>query len=499
MRIAPGAVIGANGQKPGIFTLAAGIGLQRHRGKPGHIRQPAFQPSDHRQITPRLIRRGKGMDIGKTGEGDGDHLRRRIQLHGAGTQRNHAPVQRHILVFQPLDITQHGMFGVVRIEHLSRQNGRMPRQRLRNPPGHSAQRHTTQNAGQLRQFLPRHRLIQRHRHRAFKPAQVETGGKCGRHHRIGMRAGLEHHRVKKRRMPMRKPRGTGQQPRLQSHPAGNAPQPLRPMPNRIHAGHHRQQHLRGADIRCRLFPPDMLLAGLQRQAHGRRAGGIKRDPHQPPRQQPLQAILHRNKRSMRPAITQRHAKALRGADNDIRAHLPRRRQQHQRQRVRRHNRNGAMLGGHGNLRRQVTQFTRRARILQQNGKGLFRHNGLSHGSHLGHHHPKPHRLSPHPHHRQRLRMQISRHHQRGRFALMRGMRHGHRLGRRGALIQKAGIGHRQPGQAGYHGLEIDQRLQPPLGNLRLIGRIGGVPARIFQNIAQDDRRRMGAVIPQPDQ
>ena len=63
------------------------------------------------------------------------------------------------------------------------------------------------------------------------------------------------------------------------------------------------------------------------------------------------------------------------------------------------------------------------------------------------------------------------------FRARDAMRHRHRLGRRGRLVQQRGIGDLHPRQVADQGLEDQQRLQPSLRDLRLIGRIGGVPGR----------------------
>ena len=57
---------------------------------------------------------------------------------------------------------------------------------------------------------------------------------------------------------------------------------------------------------------------------------------------------------------------------------------------------------------------------------------------------------------------------------------------------------RQPGQVGDHRLEVEQRLEPALADLGLVGRVGGVPGRVLQHVALDDRRGDRAVVPQPD-
>ena len=68
------------------------------------------------------------------------------------------------------------------------------------------------------------------------------------------------------------------------------PQPLRPVKHRIHRRHHREQRLRGADVRGRLLPPDMLLARLQAQPVRPVAARVDRDPDDPPRHRPLQRV-----------------------------------------------------------------------------------------------------------------------------------------------------------------------------------------------------------------
>ena len=47
-------------------------------------------------------------------------------------------------------------------------------------------------------------------------------------------------------------------------------------------------------------------------------------------------------------------------------------------------------------------------------------------------------------------------------------------------------------------LEIQQRLQTTLGDLRLIRRVSGIPARVFQDVAQNYGRRDGAVVAHTD-
>ena len=67
------------------------------------------------------------------------------------------------------------------------------------------------------------------------------------------------------------------------------------------------------------------------------------------------------------------------------------------------------------------------------------------------------------------------------------MQQGHRLGGSGALVEHRGVGDLEPGEVTHHGLEVQQRLEPALADLRLIRRVGGVPRRILKNVAAQHR------------
>ena len=77
--------------------------------------------------------------------------------------------------------------------------------------------------------------------------------------------------------------------------------------------------------------------------------------------------------------------------------------------------------------------------------------------------------------------------------------HGHGLGRGGALVEQRGVGQLHAGEVADHGLEVEQRLEPALGDLGLVGRVGRVPGRVLEHVAQDHRRRDGVGVAQPDE
>ena len=76
---------------------------------------------------------------------------------------------------------------------------------------------------------------------------------------------------------------------------------------------------------------------------------------------------------------------------------------------------------------------------------------------------------------------------------------GHRLGGRGALVEHGGVGDLHAGEVAHHRLEVEERLEPALADLGLVGRVGGVPGRVLEHVAQDDARGVGAVVALPDE
>ncbi len=97
--------------------------------------------------------------------------------------------------------------------------------------------------------------------------------------------------------------------------------PFGPWKDGIHRGHDSEQHLRGADVRRRLFAADMLFAGLQRQTIGAVAASIDGDADEAAGHGALDRILDRHIGRMRAAITHGHAEALGRADRDVCTHF----------------------------------------------------------------------------------------------------------------------------------------------------------------------------------
>ncbi len=136
------AVVGPDGEQPGQLALGAGVRLQRHRRVPGDLGQPGAEFGDQPGVAAGLVRRGERVQVRELRPGDGLHLRRRVQLHRAGPQRDHRPVQCQVEVGQPPQVAQQRGLAAVLVEHrVAEETGGAP-QRGREHVARLRQAHT---------------------------------------------------------------------------------------------------------------------------------------------------------------------------------------------------------------------------------------------------------------------------------------------------------------------------------------------------------------------
>ena len=233
--VAPLPVIGGDGQESGQLPLAPCVGLDRHLGVAGDPGQPLLQLVDERQVARCGLERGEGVDVGEPGQADRLHLGRRVQLHGARTERDHATVECEVLVGEAAQVAQHRGLGVVFREHGVGED-RAPAQeclgqgRLGGAPGHL-------DAGGGAEGLEHHRDVRRGRGLAARDADVVLVDQAQEHAALGgfghdrrRPAGcLDDHRVEERRVDERE--------------AGS-----------LQAARPDQRRGRGRDGRCRASP-----------------------------------------------------------------------------------------------------------------------------------------------------------------------------------------------------------------------------------------------------
>ena len=77
--------------------------------------------------------------------------------------------------------------------------------------------------------------------------------------------------------------------------------------------------------------------------------------------------------------------------------------------------------------------------------------------------------------------------------------HGHGFGGGGGLVEQGGVGDVEAGEVADHGLEVDEGFEAALGDLGLVGGVGGVPGGVLEDVALDDGGDDGAVVALADE
>ena len=270
-------------------------------------------------------------------------------------------------------------------------------------------------------------------------------------------------------------------------------EPVRAVPHGVHAGDVGQQHLRRADVAGRLLPADVLLTGLEGEAQRGASGGVGAHPDQAPGQRPGVGVAGGQERRVRAAEPHGHAEALGRPDDDVGAVATGRSQQHQGEEVAGDDREAAPVMHRVDRRLQVGDGARRAGVGEEGAEAAL---DVLDPADVQR---DAHRLGPGLQYSDRLRMGVGVDDE----GVARGPRqpagHRHGLCRSGALVEHGGVGQVEPGEVGDHGLEVEDRLQPALADLRLVGRVGRVPGGVLEEVALDDGRGDRAVVPHADQ
>jgi len=279
--------------------------------------------------------------------------------------------------------------------------------------------------------------------------------------------------------------------------AGDGAQAFGTVVNGIHAGHDGEQYLGGTDIRSGFFAADVLFAGLQGHAVGGIALGINRNANQTARNLALELVFSGEKSGMRPAVTHGHAKTLCRTNHHIGAPAAGRLEQHQRHEVGHYGH--VNTGGFGLAAEigVIAYTTVTIGVLEQHAKEVVVAEIVIFDETI--YHLNAQRLGAGFEYGFGLREALFRHKKLIAFVgALHAVEHEHGFGGGGGFIQKRGIGYFHAGEVAHHGLEIEQGFEAALGNFGLVGRVLGVPTRIFEDVAQDDARHNHVVIAQTD-
>ena len=198
---------------------------------------------------------------------------------------------------------------------------------------------------------------------------------------------------------------------------------------------------------------------------------------------------------MRATVAQWHAEALGIAHHNVCAHLAGGFEKRQRKKISAHDEGSIFVVNRGCIIAPIMQPTAGCGVLCDSGKVII--SGEQFAPLLAIHrdfYGQAERLGSGLNHFDDLRVCVARdeEHITFRFYAALGQRHGFGCGSR--FIEHGGIGHGHASEISHHGLEIDQSFHAALADLGLVGRVGGVPSGIFQNVAQDHAGGMAAVI-----
>lgn len=235
------------------------------------------------------------------------------------------------------------------------------------------------------------------------------------------------------------------------------------MENSVHRGHDGQQHLRGADVRRRLFAADMLFAGLQRKAIGAVAACIDRDADETAGHRALVRVLDGHVGSVRTTVADRNAKALGAADGDIGTHFAGRLQEGKRQRVGRDRRDRAGLVQAGDQAGKVMHVAVGARILEDGAEDVDR---IEIGERIADDDLPAERLGTGLQQSNRLRVAALVDEEGLRLGLRHTFGHRHGFGGSRRFVKQRSVGNVEAGQVADHRLVVEQRLETTLADFR---------------------------------
>ena len=188
---------------------------------------------------------------------------------------------------------------------------------------------------------------------------------------------------------------------------------------------------------------------------------------------------------MRATVEQRYTEALRGTNRDIRSELTGGLQQRQRKDIRIHRYQTATLMHRLDHRVRIDDVALRSRVRHNCAHDAIAHDAFTEVNNLYLEVKRARTLRGDTQHlRVQARIQLHR------PALPHRASHeANSLRRRRRLIQQGSVRNVQASQVLHHGLEVQQRLESTLRNLRLVRGIRRVPAGILHNTTTNHRRR----------
>lgn len=118
MMVTSAFVVLLDGHETGVLSSGSTMWLGRNGIVLGDGDEVVFNLLNHGHVTLSLVHWRKWMHVGETVPSDWDHTNGRVELHGAGTERDHGVCKTDILLAESLDISHHIGFRELHLENV---------------------------------------------------------------------------------------------------------------------------------------------------------------------------------------------------------------------------------------------------------------------------------------------------------------------------------------------------------------------------------------------
>mmetsp|Transcript_64550 Transcript_64550/g.113996 ORF Transcript_64550/g.113996 Transcript_64550/m.113996 type:complete len:535 (+) Transcript_64550:1456-3060(+) len=452
------------------------------------------------------------MHVAHLRPSDRRHLHGGVQLHGAGAQGDHRPVQRQILVLEGLHVAEHLSLGVVGVKHRVGQVGGLSLHILGHVlnsvhfvDGTGSIGHT-EGSQQLDGVGVRDGLAEGQTHSVgVNMTHVGAlGDGSGLDLSSGLASGGHVHTqgVEERTVILDLVavllEHLGSDHRHAVDSLCDLLQALGTVVHRVEGRHVGQQSLGRADVGSGLVTTNVLLSGLHSHAQGRLATGVHRHTDDASRHLAGVGSGGGEEASMRTSEAHRHTESLRRAHRNVKTHLSHRLEEHRGHQVRAAHHHRTVRVRLGGEIRPVLHTTVGVGVLNHHTAEVIA-GKIQVLVYLAHLHLHAQGITTGADQGDVLRVAALVHEELGLLLVLQGIAHRHRLSSGSGLVQQRRVGQRQCGEVSHHGLVVQQRLQTALGDLRLVGSVRSVPSGVLQNVAEDHVRGEHFVVAHADE
>ena len=508
--LAAALVVGADHHQTRILARGARVGLERAGGEAGDRREVLFELRDQLAVTFRLVGGCEGVHHLELGQRERLHERRGVEFHRARAERDHRVGQRDVAQLEGLDVAHQGALRAVAVEDRLGKERRAAAQRsgdavlLDGLHGLGLAALCGAEDADDGLDLPGGRnLVEREAYGAFRGVvEVDPLVEGQRLHDGGFGFDLERiEEVLRGEFVVHRLQGAGYRYGGAVGRACGAQHSFGTVVDAVEARHRGHQGRGGADVRSGALALDVLLAHLEGHAQGAVAQPVHRDADDAARHVALEGFARGHVTRCGASEAHRDAQALRGAHGDVGAPLARCLQQGQRQQVadgRNEDAPGMCRGGEVGI---VAHRAVGGRILDDGAELLAREfvfvvfvdDEFD-----------AERFAAREQHVERLREEVAVHEELV-AALLDGLaraqreHHEHRLGGGRALVEQRAVADLHARERDHGRLEVEQRLEASLRDFGLIGRVGGVPGGILEDVARHGGRYGTGVVAHADE